>query len=1145
MKIRKLLTFLLVFCVTAAWAQKINITMKNAPIKSVLNEITVQTGYKFVYNESLKVLDSKVDFDFKSPSIKIKEVLSTLFNKTNIVYLIKDKQIVLSEKKSGNTMISDLKGTVTDSQGEPLIGVSISNPNLEKGVFSDINGRFAIPSKIGDVIQIAFIGMVSQDVVINNLSKDLKIIMQPDNILLNDVVVIGYGSKEKQSITSSISSIRKDDLQKLSSTSTTLDDMLGGTIKGVLSVQSSGAPGAAPRINVRGITSPYPNLSGQSGNVPLYVIDGVPIFLDNNTMNPLLSIAPSDVESIVILKDASATAIYGSRGANGVIIVKTKSGKKREDLKVSFNYNVSMSNPVKTHKSLSREEFMSHTDMLLSNTVTAMNNYLSSGSMYYMQSLYDPTFPNVFKLGKLEMDMNTGQIIYNGLNLDSFGSANTDWGKEITNKNALTHNYNIGITGSTEKITYSVSLNGLNQEGTYINDKMNHYGARVTLDAQISKGVKAGFVLNNAYSKRKSGSATNTSTVSYWLMRPDMPVYAEDGGFQRIDLSPLYLSSAEGANPVARRQGKDLFKANQITGNMYVIVDLLKGLSARGDFSLANFKYDNSSFTPQKAIDLTTFDSKNSTVTTSNSNNYNTSLNFRLDYTANINKHMIGAMVGFGSDRSNYNSSSITYEGFPNDDYLTNPSSAQKVKSYSDLVSKGGLNSFYSRINYSYDNRYLAELSMRADESSKFGPKNRWGFFPAISLGWLMSNENFLKNSKIVDNLKVRFSLGRTGSTNVADFSYRQYMERNSDGLYGGELSISLKDLLPNKGIKWEMTTEYNAGVDFSFFESRLFGSVDAYYRNTDGALAPAPHTLESGLTTYYDNLLDMSNKGLEIELGGDIIRNNNFTWTSVFNLALNRNKIKKLNGASITSMMQDAYVEGMPAGTLKGYVVEKIFQNQGEIDVLNKKAVEAGFYDYQSDVSVGDYMFKDLNGDGTINSKDRTVIANPEPKFFGGWSNNLRYKNLGLSFLFQYSVGGEALYNELITDATGQMSAGVSREMFNNTWTPENTTAKYAKLVSYAYNSMNWTKNDRFVFKTSYLRLKNLTLSYNLPQSFMKRFSISSAQVFVTGSNLFTISKWPGLDPELLGSSVTLMSVGYDSYPLSRTYTFGIKLIF
>lgn len=255
MNIRRLLTFLLIFCVTTAWAQRVSITMKNAPIKSILNEITVQTGYKFVYNESLKNLDSKVNFDFKSSTVKINDLLNSLFNKTNIVFLIKEKQIVLSERKEANSSGHEINGTITDSQGEPLIGVSVINSISGKTNFSDLNGRFSISSKIGDVIQISFIGMVSQNVVINNLGKDLKIIMQPDNILLNDIVVIGYGSKEKQSITSSISSIRKEDLQKLSSTSTTLDDMLGGTIKGVLSVQSSGAPGAAPRINVRGITS--------------------------------------------------------------------------------------------------------------------------------------------------------------------------------------------------------------------------------------------------------------------------------------------------------------------------------------------------------------------------------------------------------------------------------------------------------------------------------------------------------------------------------------------------------------------------------------------------------------------------------------------------------------------------------------------------------------------------------------------------------------------------------------------------------------------------------------------------------------------------------------------------------------------------
>ncbi len=1127
-------------------AQQIKLSFKQTPIKTILKEVTAQTGYNFVYSDALKELDAKKDFTYQANNTPITKLLEQLLDKSGVEFIIKNKQIVLTAKKAAQAKgaAALVKGKVSQTDGEPLVGVTVINERTKEGVFSELDGTFSIKAAAGDKITFTCIGMLNESVDVLSTEKDLSIKLLPDNILLDDIVIIGYGSKDKKSITSSIGSVKKSDIETLAATSVTMDNMLSGTVKGVLTVQSSGEPGAAPRINVRGITSPYPNLSGQSGNVPLYVIDGVPMFMDNNALNPLMSIAPADIESIDVLKDASATAIYGSRGANGVVIVKTKCGKRGEDLHVDFNYSIAVSNPVKQHKPLNLSEYKQHQDMLIGSAVEVGNQMRSSAPMYFMQSMMDPNFPNIFKMGNVSLNMETYQLVYDGLNNDAFGTNDTNWNDEIANKNALTHNYNLGLSGSTDKLTYNASLTGLNQEGLYINDKMNHYGARVTLDAQISKAIKAGVVLNNAYSNRKSGSS-GASTIDTWLFRPDMPVYAQDGTFARADFSSMYLSKAEGANPVARMQGKNEFKANQITGNAYVVADLLKGLSARVDFSVANYKYENSYFTPLSAMDITTQSANKSTLSQSNSNNYNTSLNFRLDYILNVNKHLFTAMLGYGSDRSSYKNKNVSYEGFPNDEYLNNPGSAQKVRSYSDYISKGGLNSVYARLSYGYDNRYLAELSLRADESSKFGPDNRWGFFPALSLGWVMSNEDFLKDSKVVDNLKLRLSAGRTGSTNVADFSYKQYLLKDSEGAYEDYMAVTLKDLLPNEGIKWEMTTEYNGGLDFSFFDGRLYGSLDAYYRFTKGALAPAPHNLESGFTTYYSNLLDMSNRGLEIELGGDIIRSKSFKWNSNINIALNRNRIEKLNGASISSLMQDAYIEGMPAGTLKGYVVEKIFQSQEEIDALNKAAQEKGFDVYQYDCGLGDYMFKDINGDGTIDTKDREVIANPQPKFFGGWTNTLSYKNFQLSFLLQFSVGGEALYNSLITDATAQLSAGLTREMWGNTWTPTNTDAKYARLVPYAYNNMNWSKNDRFVFKTSYLRLKNITLSYNLPNSWMNKCRIQGASVFVTGSNLFTISEWPGIDPELLGSAVTQMATGSDSYPLSKSFTFGVRFRF
>ncbi len=1134
------------FCIALrANAQQVKFSFKDTPVKIILKEITLRTGYNFVYANALKELENKMDFSYEAGTFSIQTVLTKLFSGTGLTFVIKGKQVVLNRKEVMPQEQSLVGGIVTDRNRDPLAGVMVVNGRTGKWSYTDADGRYYIEAGEGDELLFSCIGLSADKHIVGSLSKQMEIRMDYDEIELEDVVVIGYGNKDRKSITSSIVSVKKEDLEKLSNTAATMDDLLTGTVKGVLSVQTSGEPGAASRINVRGITSPYPNMMGdKNSNVPLYVIDGVPMFLDNRNINPLINISPGDIESIDILKDASATAIYGSRGANGVIIVKTKGGKKGENMHIDFGYNISFSNPVKVHKPLNRAEFMEHTDMLLKATVVASNEGRSSASGLYMQGQLDPSFPDILgKFGLLSMDMITTKMSYNGLNEAALGKENINWSDVIANKNAVTHNYNVGLRGSTEDITYSVSLHGANQEGLYKNDKLNHYGIRVTLDAQLAQRVKVGTVLNNSFSKKISGK-NSSSEVGAWRVRPDLPVYTETGALNRIDDSPFYRTEAWGPNPLATRKINNTTKANQFIGNLYAVVDLVKGLSFRTDFSLSYYKFDTNRFIPQIAQIKGPHFSSVSKLFMEDSGSYNTSLNFRLDYILNKGSHSFNTMLGYGSDRELSKSKNFDYEGFPNDEHMQNMGSAQSLVGYLDYVSKGGLNSVYSRISYGYDNRYLAEVTVRADESSKFGPENRWGFFPALSLGWLMSNENFLKDSRNVDNMKLRFSIGKTGSTNVSDFSYRQFLEKDSNGQYGSNMTISLKDLLPNKGIGWEMTTEYNAGYDFSFFNGRLYGSIDAYYRKTDGALAPSPHILESGMTNYYSNLIDMSNKGMEFALGGDIIRSKTFLWNSNLNISFNRSKIEKLNGAFITTYMQDAFIEGKSMGTIKGYVVEKIFRSREEVEEMNAKAKEKGFDAYQPASGPGDYKMKDLDGDGTITQNDRTVIANPEPKFFGGWMNTLSYKNFTLSFLMQFSYGGEALYTELMDEATGLLGQSVSREMFRNTWTPQNPDARYAQLVFASLNPFNRVSSNRFVFKTSYLRMKNISLSYNLPESLLYKLRLCGAQVYFSASNLFLLSSWPGIDPELLGTDMSV-GMGNDAYPLGRSFTFGVKFRF
>lgn len=1037
-----------------------------------------------------------------------------------------------------------LSGTVTDSHGEPLPGVSVTIKGTTKGTITNIDGKYTLKVPTGAELTFSFVGMQTQNVHFKG-EPTLNVILRDDNVALDDVVVIGYGSKNRKSLTSSISSVKKEDIERMAPVSTNVQDLIGGgMLKGVLATQNSGEPGASVTINVRGVTSPYPNMqTGTNNNAPLYVIDGVPLFVESTSVNPLMNLSPNDIESIDVLKDASATAIYGSRGANGVIIVTTKDGRKDEKPTVEVGYNIMVSNPVKEFNPLSTEEYLFYNYQNLQNAAIAFNEDLSITPFFqeYMPSL-----------ALFNIDGTTGQVIYKGLNMAYFNpGVNTNWVKEVKNKNALTHQYTASIRGGSQRTNYSISLNGTNQEGLYKNDTMESYGGRMSINTDLTDRIKVGAVMNYSETKRygnSDGLGTASGETKPWLVRPDVTVRDANGNYNRIDTG-FAAYGAEGVelspNPVALLERTNTNKSNQFLGNLFAEIELLKGLKFRTDFSMTNYSFSTDLFTPKDAtIDMQNFGLPfNSTLITSDSKYTTTSLNFRLDYSLNIQKHLFGAMLGYGSERSKTHASTTTFEGFPDDEVLNNMGSAQTLTGKNETSSKSGLNSVYGRLNYSYDGKYLAEFSMRADASSKFGPGNQWGYFPALSLGWIISEEDFIEDKNTFRNLKLRLSVGQTGSTNVADFAYKQYFVYGNP--YGGQSSIILNTNLPNRNIGWEKTSEVNVGFDFSLFEDRLYGSLDWYYRYTDGALAPAPYIQESGMISYSSNIIDMSNRGVEFSIGADVVRTKDFNWSTMLNISRNRSRIESLNGALIDTYMQDYFVVGEPMGVTQGHVVDHIIQDQAEIDALNEKAKEQYGRNYMNYTGVGDYLMKDLDGNGIFeDTYDKTVIANPEPNFFGGWQNTFSYKNWSLSMLMQFSQGGEALYNDLMVEV--QMSnAGksVSRELYNNFWTPDNRDARYARMADGLYN-YNSSVNDRYVFSTSYLRLKNITLSYELPRTVAERLHIGSASIYAVATNLFTVTDWPGIDPESVGTGTT-MGTNYDSYPLSKSFSVGVKLSF
>ena len=1040
-------------------------------------------------------------------------------------------------QEKGHTFI---KGRVIDSDGNPLVGVTVQIEGTSYGVITDADGNYILefPSMAHPKIVFSSIGYKSKSIEFRGV-KEQNMMLELDHVALDDLVVIGYGSKSRKDVTTAISTVSQEQISKLAATTPTLDGLLQGTVKGVLATTANGEPGSSFKLNIRGITYPYPKSGKGNNNQPLYVIDGVPTFMEDTGINPLINISPNDIESIDVLKDAAATAIYGSRGANGVVIVKTKNGKRNEKTKVDFGYTFSFSNPIKNYKPLNISEYKNVQDEILRNTVDGMNDGSSIVGMYGFDYILN-------QYGNVSLNEETGLYTYNGLNESLYGKDNVNWADEVINKNAPTHQYNVAVRGGSNKTNYSFSFNGMNQEGLLLNDRMERYGARLSIDSEINKYITVGGVLDYTYSSRKSGS--NDPALGYdndgWMTRPDLAVRDADGNFQRVDKFGLYTDTYNDANAVAKLQRKTKYENDQFSGNAYIDIKPVKGLTLHADANISRFIFSNSYFSPKITLPEQLGMEPTSTLAESNYRNTNTSINFRADYKFTLTEaHRFDVMAGYSADRYWSKEHDQAYSGFPNDDVLNNASSATTVNKPTETYSKSGLNSIYGRLSYDFLSRYLLDFSLRSDESSKFGPGNKRGTFPAVSLAWRINQEPFLESVRDIDDLKFRLSWGKTGSTNVSDFSYIQYFNGNQ---YGGQSGLTLASTYPNRDIKWEMTTEYNAGVDFTLFNGRLTGSFDIYHRKTDGALAPAPIALEFGIGTYYSNILDLTNNGFEFSIGGDVVRTKDFTYNTMLSISSNRNKITKLNGSTLDMMHQDLYMEGHAMGTVKGYKVAGIYQSQDQISKLNEQAMAKGFDFYQDGAAVGDYMFADTNGDGYISEADRTAIANPEPKVFGGWSNTLSYKNFTLSMLFQYQLGGDAYYSTMQESASGALGMSILREMYGNTWTPDRTDAKYAKLMWMPSAYTNTQANDRYVYSNSYFRLRNITLSYTFEPAWLERLHVSGASVFFTATNLFTITDWPGLDPDMAATNAfTKTTETKDVYPMSRSFSFGLKLQF
>ncbi|UPZ37929.1 SusC/RagA family TonB-linked outer membrane protein [Sphingobacterium sp. PCS056] len=1131
----------------ASYGQKITIQAQQSSLKSIIQQLEKQSAYRFLYAD--EILKNTAPVTINRYGVGFKDIVKEIFETQPLDIQIQGKTVII---KSKDQQLGAVRGNITQSNTHaPMSGVTIKivGKGLDLLSVSDADGNFTFADLPYGTYQLSYsyIGYLTTAslITLDQASVHQKMTMTIADSQLDQVVIIGYGTKTQKDITSSVSSIKQEQLADFSNNAATFESILGGAAKGVMVTQNSGAPGATAKLNIRGITSP---LSGSS-NEPLYVIDGVPFFIESSsefpTINPLVNIPISAIESIDILKDAAATAIYGSRGANGVVIVKTNRGKKNKPLSISADYTHSISNPTKIYKPLSVDQFKDAQKIIIQNTIDGINKgQIDPYDAFYNQI---PAIEIMGHVTPLEDDGFGTPLMYrfDGLRDDAFYTGNTDWTKLIRNSDARTSQFNLSLNGGSENSNLAFNFNAFDQEGLYINNGLKRYNGRLAFDSDISSKLTVGASLSYSYSTLKYGQQLFADGLTKpWLVRPDVPAYDAAGRFTAIDGSLIYGGPVLLANPLAQLHNRGINHIHQFLGSAYTEYKIFKNFKFHGDISVAAYQGGASIFSPTYSQDDFSAYGLNlyANLNTNTSNNSNTSLNFRFDYDWKKDDHHLYAMAGMGFDRYKNSGDAHTYEEFPDNEILTDPGSAARDTYFTYYRTEQGLNSIYSRLSYNYQERYLAEANFRTDESSKFGPGNKRAYFPSLSVGWRINKEQFMQSATAVNDLKLRLSWGNTGSTNISNFLYRQFFVRGSNDLWGEKPAIVLDPNLPNRDVKWEKTREYNAGLDFSLFNNRFTGSFDVYDRYTTGALAPAPVPLEAGSSTYYANIIDMSNTGFELELAYDLLKKQDFTWNLSFNIARNKNKIEKLHGANISPYSVDSYLEGYPAGTRKGYLVDHIFNNQEEIDALNSQS-PTGYYQ-NSATGIGDYKYKDLNGDGVINTDDRTVIATAQPKYFGGFYNRIRYKNLNLSFVFQYSKGAKAIMDDYQNSLFGLLGQSLNQEIYTDMWSPTNPDAHFAKITYYDPASNSRT-SDRLVYETSFLRLKNINLSYTIPKAVIQRWKINQLTVFASASNLWISTKWPGLDPEFVGSSLITGTSSNDAYPMSKTFSMGIKANF
>ncbi|WP_158655268.1 SusC/RagA family TonB-linked outer membrane protein [Flavivirga eckloniae] len=1066
---------------------------KTVPVDEIFKLIKQQTEYTFIYEKG--IFRNLPDVQLKKGVISIDKLLKKGLSNNNFKYILSIDNTILIKQKGENQQ-KIVSGIVTDESGTSIAGVTVLVKGTSIGVATDFDGSFSLVVPAPEnVLIISSLGYKTTEITVGDQTT-INITLEEETSNLEEVVIIGYGATTKKNLTGSVGTVESEDLTRIQTQ--TIDQALVGQLSGVFVNSGGGAPGSAAIVNIRGLTS----LTGS--NQPLYIIDGVPIIItpsyDSGGLgffqeqeNPLLSINPNDVERIDVLKDASAAAIYGSRAANGVVIITTKQGKRNQAPRFNISYNATVLNTTQNFDVLNTSQ--------------------------YRQFFED-----------------------NGNDPANLLDANTNWQDLVTNDNALWNQLNLSISGGTSKTSYYASTNFSEQEGVLIGTRFNRYGMNIRLDSDVMKNLKLGANLSYNYSLRKESGITSLREAA--LTRPDLPVFNDDGTFTGLpDFDGNILLNPLGDEATVRDRGT----SQNLNASFYGEYSIFNNLKFKSQISINVSDSRGETFSPsttETAFSEIFFSGNSGAVLNTNAGqSVSTTLANTLNYKNTFKGgHTIDVLAGITWDRSRFDLQANKYVGFPDDNLLVGIGNATNLTEADSDASILALNSLIGRVNYNYKDRYLVTLTGRSDTSIKFGPGNRTGFFPSAAAAWNMHNESFLKDNNLISSLKLRASWGLTGLDNLPAFTYRPSYAtggRFDNTVYNGINGIEIFGL-PNPNIRWEETEQLDLGLEFSLFNNRINAEVVYFEKNTSGLITNAPAVLETGFRNFDTNIADVSNKGWELNLIATVIQSENFRWDTSFNISSIKNKVESLNGGGSDLL---GIVEGEPIGAIRGFDVVKIAQTQEEIDALNDLA---GFY-YFGTEAPGDYIFRDVNGDGEIiNEDDEVVLGNITPDYYGGWSNKFSYKNLDLSFTFQFVEGVEKLNREvgnLGFFSTDQNQYARALE----TWTPENPNAKYARLNSFSLFEFS----SAMVEDASYIRLRSASIGYNFPSKLFKNTALSGARLTLSGNNLLTITDYTGQDPEAVipvrrgNSSTELTDDEGTSYPQTRTVTLGLKLNF